>query len=118
MASYTINTKDITAQLNTDRFNKQFKKAYNDLNEAIIQDTEQFVPMDTGELRRSATIHNSGDLSGDIEYTAPYADYVYENEAFDYTTPGTGSHWFDKAKATYGQKWINEAKKTAGGGTN
>lgn len=40
---------------------------------------------------------------------------VPSGQPLQYTTAGTGSHWFETAKAVNGKKWIKEVKRIAGG---
>ena len=56
---------------------------------------EPFVPKDTGRLRNSYSIVDSGRY---IRYNTPYAEKVYTIPARHYTTPGTSHHCDETAK--------------------
>lgn len=40
---------------------------------------------------------------------------VPSNRALRYYTPGTGAHFFEKAKRIHGKTWVKKVKKIAGG---
>lgn len=66
-----------------------------DIAEAIMRDMEQFVLMDTGDLRKSAHIEVSDGIA-QIVYGAEHASYAFENPRIEnVTTPGTTSYWVD-----------------------
>lgn len=78
-------------------------------NQALA-DMNQFVPMDEGILRQTATI----DIDGKgINYNTPYARRQFYMHAYNYTTPGTGPRWDNKAKGMYMSDWINAFMKGA-----
>lgn len=79
-------------------------------NQALA-DMNQFVPMDEGILRQTATI----DISGEgINYNTPYAARLFYMPMYNYTTPGTGPRWDDKAKAVFMNDWKMAFMKGAG----
>ncbi|MEV9640423.1 minor capsid protein [Mammaliicoccus sciuri] len=80
------------------------------LGNQALADMNQFVPMDEGTLRQTATINIDG--SG-ITYNTPYARRHFYMYMYNYTTPGTGPRWDIKAKRIFMSDWINAFVKGA-----
>ena len=78
-------------------------------NQAMA-DMNQFVPMKDNILRMSATVDITGEA---INYNTPYARRLFYMPMYNYTTPGTGPRWDNKAKAIYMRDWINAFVKGA-----
>lgn len=79
-------------------------------NQALA-DMNQFVPADEFVLRQT------GRVSGDAEeviWDMPYAARMFYMMMRNYTTPGTGPRWDNKAKAIYMNNWLNVFKRGAG----
>lgn len=79
-------------------------------NQALA-DMNQYVPMDEGHLRLTATIDIDGSA---VNYNTPYAKAQYygyretkDGKVFfrNYTTPGTGPKWDEKAKGIHMKEW-------------
>ena len=70
-------------------------------NQAMA-DMNQFVPAKSHVLRLSASIGIDG---SSIHYNTPYAAYQFYNQWSNYTTPGTGPRWDEKAKGIYMSDW-------------
>lgn len=84
-------------------------------NQALA-DMNQFVPMDEGILRMSATIDIDG---GAINYNMPYAaaqfyGFIRGGRVYNYTTPGTSRRWDLRGKARYMKDWEKAYLKGAG----
>ncbi|GAB3801632.1 minor capsid protein [Virgibacillus kimchii] len=79
-------------------------------NQALA-DMNPFVPADEFILRQTATIDIDG--SG-INYNQPYAAKMFYMMMYNYTTPGTGPRWDNKAKAIYMADWERAYMKGAG----
>lgn len=75
-----------------------------------LSDMNQFVPMDEGTLRMSATIDIDGSA---INYNTPYAANLFYMFKYNYTTPGTGPRWDLKAKSAFMSDWIEAFTKGA-----
>lgn len=76
----------------------------------MLADMNQFVPMDEGILRQTATI----DIDGTgINYNTPYAANLFYMYKYNYTTPGTGPRWDLKAKSAFMSDWIDAFTKGA-----
>lgn len=67
-----------------------------------MSDMNQFVPAKSHVLRLTAAIGIDG---SSIHYNTPYAAYQYYNRWGNYTTPGTGPRWDEKAKRIYMSDW-------------
>ena len=79
-------------------------------NQALA-DINPFVPADDFILRQTATIDIDG--SG-INYNTPYAAKMFYMMMYNYTTPGTGPRWDNKAKAIHMADWERAYMKGAG----
>jgi len=79
-------------------------------NQAMA-DMNQFVPMDEGNLRMSATIDIDG---GAVNYNMLYANNLFYMYKQNYTTPGTGPRWDLKAKSVFMSSWIDAFTRGAG----
>lgn len=75
-----------------------------------LADMNQFVPADDFILRNTATIDIDG---GGINYNTPYARRMFYMMMYNYTTPGTGPRWDNKASAIHMKDWINAFIKGA-----
>ncbi len=103
---------------NIQRFNGQFSRAQQWLDNEVLKDTDPFVPFRSGSLEKSGILGTVVG-SGDIVYNAPYAGHQYYGLDFDFdrsSHPQAQSQWFEASKAVNKEKWINGAKKLAGGG--
>ena len=112
------------------------------LNMQVVSDSDPYIPFEQGGLRNSVR-YPDGVYGGEIEYDSPYAHYQYMGEIYGpnipekdasgniigwwsppvkeptgrpitYHTAGTGSQWFETAKAAHGKEWIDLVKRTAG----
>ena len=73
---------------------------------------ENFVPLRDGDLRSNSSISADGKQ---LIWTVPYArKHYYTDFSPNYTTPGTGPHWDQKAKGVFLSEWIEAFKKGAG----
>jgi len=119
------------------RIQKNIASAQAYLDNAVLTDTNCYVPFRSGELRRSG-IRNTVIGSGEVKWVTPYAHYQhkgkdmigvytkrhwamrgepkeYNGRALTYHTAGTGDHYFEKAKQVHGKEWVKKVKKIAGG---
>ena len=75
-----------------------------------LSDMNPFVPMLEGTTRQTATI----DIDGTgINYNTPYAARLFYMMMYNYTTPGTGPRWDNKAKGMFMSSWIDAFTKGA-----
>ena len=72
---------------------------------------ENFVPMRDGNLRALSNVSPDGKS---INWNSVYARrHYYAPGTWDYTTPGTGPKWDEKAKGVFMSDWIEAFKKGA-----
>lgn len=75
------------------------------LGEQVRADSDQFVPRLTGDLRTYISFEAGAKKVG-LVYESKYAAYQwYGNGMKNYTTPGTGAEWCEKARNVYGADW-------------
>lgn len=81
---------------------------------AARDDSNRKAPFQTGALRQSGTVRQR-DKSATVEWGGGAVRYAavhyYAPGYWDYTTPGTGPRWFDKAKAQRGAAWLAAGSK-------
>lgn len=73
----------------------------------VHADSNNYVPLLTGDLRNQSTIALDGKS---IIWNAPYARKQYWNYGAKFTTPGTGPKWDSKALAIHRDSWIRVTK--------
>ena len=79
-------------------------------NQALA-DMNQFVPKKEGVLRMTGHIEGMGEYA---VWNTPYAARMFYMMMYNYTTPGTGPRWDNKAKALFMSDWIKAYMKGAG----
>ena len=131
----TIGCVDI--RLDTGRLDRNMQNAQKQLNEQIVADCALFIPHSQGGLLGSVN-YPEGLAGGVISYNKPYAHYQYTGELYltpdgrsfagdkekkiptgqplHYHTPGTGDHWFERAKEVHGAAWVDLVKREVGKG--
>lgn len=89
----------------------KYNVAQKRLDNAILKDTDKYVPMLTGILKLSGRL---GTVIGNglIQYIAPYAkDRYYSKNKIGSATGGLrGPQWFERSKADNKQEWIKVVK--------
>ncbi|WP_193064909.1 minor capsid protein [Oceanobacillus oncorhynchi] len=78
------------------------------LGNQAMADMNRFVPKKDNILRETA--HFDGD---NIIYNQPYAGRMFYMYMYNYTTPGTGPRWDNKASAIHMKDWMNAFIKGA-----
>lgn len=72
---------------------------------------ENFVPMRDGNLRALSNVSPDGKS---INWNSVYSRrHYYAPGTWDYTTPGTGPKWDEKAKGVFMSDWIEAFKEGA-----
>lgn len=74
----------------------------------VHADANLYAPRKSGDLRIQSYVSMD---SKQIIWNAPYARRQYYNQFRNYTTPGTGPKWDQKAKAIHGRQWQSIVKK-------
>lgn len=105
--------------------NKAKDKAAYALAEQMLADSEKFVPFSAGSSQSAGNLRESGKVvqgesSGRfyLVWDTVYALYQWFGVRADgthrvrnYTTPGTGTQWVEKAKAQFFGRWQKIAQK-------
>lgn len=135
-------TGNVDIDITDARLRRNLKECQKVLNLQVSADCDPLIPFQQGNLRNSLTFPQ-GVYGGELEWNAPHAHYMYIGEIYGpnipikdgtgnvtgwysppnkrptgrpltYHTPGTGDHWFEKAKEQHKQDWIDLVKRTAG----
>lgn len=86
------------------------------ISQAVVRDSEPYVPKREGKLRASAETESDYE-TGKVRYgsaAVPYAAPQYNaSGGWKYTTPGTGPDWYSKAEGKHLKQWIKEGEQAA-----
>jgi len=69
----------------------------------ILSDSNQYVPELSGDLKRLSYITND---NKSIVWNVPYANYQYYGNFSNYTKPGTGGRWDQRASSRHINDWL------------
>ena len=84
------------------------------IDSEVLRLTDPYIPMDTGELKRSGT-RNTQIGSGEVHYKTPYAKRMYYNPQYKFQgAPMRGAYWFERMKANHKTQILQGAAKVAG----
>lgn len=84
------------------------------IDSEVLRLSDQYIPMDTGELKRSG-VQQTVLGSGEVVYQTLYARKAYYTPANFAGAPIRGNYWFEKMKNAGGKDQIlNGAIKMAG----
>lgn len=123
-------------EISLDRFSKQFAEAQQWLGDRVLEDCRAVMPHLTGSLQQRSHTEDGGKK---VIFPGPYGRFQYGGKVMidpdtgspwarkgvkkvltdrplQYSNPQATDHWFDTAKAKYGEYWITEVKKRGGGG--
>lgn len=79
----------------------------------MLMDMTPFVPMSNAKSR--GTLRGSAHLNGNVlSWNTPYARRRFYEENVNFTTPGTGARWDNRAKAVNMDSWLRVLKKGIG----
>ena len=122
---------DFSASAVTKRYRNKGNMALTTLKNEIIKDTDPYVPMRDGGLKRSV-LSSTGTKKMQIVYRKVYAKFIYYGKVMvgkitrrpwakkgetkekinkDLTYSYGESHWFEESKKKNLNKWIDIAKK-------
>lgn len=87
----------------------KLQKATRKAAEHLLKASLKITPKDTGNLRKSGKVKSTKQGYSpvvSVVFSAPYAVYVHEmpNRGTNWTTPGTGSKFLEKAERTERQE--------------
>lgn len=109
MPGITVDLTGVRAKVSQQAFERG---QYNMAQRMHATMNENFVPMRDGDLRNLSTVSADGKS---ITWSAPYArKHYYTNFSPNYTTPGTGPRWDEKAKGPFMSDWLEAFLKGAG----
>lgn len=129
---YSVVKPNFEVEIDGNSLAEKFSKAQNDLNNQIISDTAEYVPMSQGILSNS--VHEEhGD---EIVWNGPYARFLYmgklmlDSRGSSWALPNTKKHvvnkdlkyskeahskagpkWFERAMDEHKNNWIETVKK-------
>lgn len=108
----------VDVKINTKSLDKKLSKAnLNNANRIVagqmLMDMTPFVPMSNAKSR--GTLRGSAHLNGNVlSWNTPYARRRFYEENVNFTTPGTGARWDNRAKAVNMGSWLRVLKKGIG----
>ena len=107
--SVSVNTKDLDKKLSKANLNN----ANRIVAGQMLMDMTPFVPMSNAKSR--GTLRGSAHLIGTtLSWNTPYARRRFYEENVNFTTPGTGARWDNRAKAVNMDSWLRVLKKGIG----
>lgn len=74
----------------------------------VHADSNIYAPMLSTDLRNQSAISQD---NKSISWNTPYARRHYYNQMVNYSEPGTGPKWDQKAKSIHGASWVNIVKR-------
>lgn len=89
------------------RVNEMTKRGQYAFANQVHADSNLYAPRLSGDLRMQSQITND---NKQIVWNAPYARRHYYNQMTNYSTPGTGPKWDQKAKSIHMKSWERVAK--------
>lgn len=93
----TVNLKGVKP-----RVGQMTKQGQYALVNQVHADSNIYAPFRDGPLRNQSTMTLDGKS---IIWNVPYARPQYYNQYSNYTTPGTGPKWDQKALSIHGKSW-------------
>lgn len=128
----TVGTVGI--HLDTSRLEGNLKRAQDLLDMQVLNDMMPYMPNQQGTMRGATNIIEPGLIQTD----GTYAHYQYEGELYltedgrsfakkgerkypvgmplHYSVPGTGDHWFERAKQEHFEQWLDLVRREVGKG--
>ncbi|GHU24417.1 hypothetical protein FACS1894164_11000 [Spirochaetia bacterium] len=91
------------------KFNGKIEEAQRTLDELVLRDSNQFVPVETGQLQESGESGATGSTNqGEIIWDVPYARYQWFFNKYRHNriNPHARGAWFWAAKAAYLKDWV------------
>lgn len=86
------------------------------ISQAVVRDSEPYVPKREGKLRASAETESDYE-TGKVRYGSAAVPYAAPQcnapGGWKYTTPGTGPDWYSKAEGKHLKQWIKEGEQAA-----
>lgn len=95
------------------KVSKAVQKAHFTLDQQVLKDSNNYAPMDTGNLINSS-INASKIGDGQLIWDTPYAKRLYYNPQYNFSkdkNPNAGGLWYERAKSRHLNEWIRVADK-------
>lgn len=89
------------------RLNQMVERGQHALVNQVYADANLYAPMKSSDLRNQSQIASD---EKSIVWNSPYARRQYYNQMVNYSTPGTGPKWDQKAKSIHLESWKRVAK--------
>lgn len=102
------------------QFQPTWQRRYTDaqkfMDSEVLRGCEPYIPLRTGTLIKTGILGTDVG-SGTVQWIAPYAkaQYYRARKPGSQTGPLRGPYWFERWKATHGQRTIAQARRLAGG---
>lgn len=132
--TYSFVSSSVHVIVDLKRFAVGFEEAQAWLGERILTDCRARMPIKTGSLRQRSYTADGGRR---VVFPGPYARFQYggrvmidpvtkspwarpgakkvlTDRPLQYADPAAVDHWFDAAKAEWGESWINDVKQRIG----
>ena len=105
----TVNTRDIDKKLSK----ANLKNANRIVAGQMLMDMTPFVPI--SNVKSRGTLRGSAHLNDTVlSWNTPYARRRFYEANVNFTTPGTGARWDNRAKAVNMDSWLRVLKKGIG----
>lgn len=132
---FSIVSGNVTIVIDLNAYAERFAEAQEWLGWRVLQDCQARMPIRTGSMRQRSHPEDGGRK---VVFPGPYARFQYGGKVMvdpvtgspwarrgakkvltdrplKYADPAATDHWFEEAKAQYGQEWIAELKRMIGG---
>lgn len=83
------------------------------LDNAVLKDSNKYVPRDEDYLMKSGILHTKPG-TGKVMWQMPYARRLYYNPQYNFSkdkNPNAQGLWYEAAKAQNRQHWIDQYEK-------
>lgn len=99
------------------KWQSQYSAAQRFVDSEVLRLSEPYTPLLTSMLIKSGMLGTYVG-SGEVAWIAPYAraQYYSPRKPGSKTGPLRGPYWFERMKATHGQRIVAGARRIAGGG--
>ncbi|MCD8371794.1 MAG: minor capsid protein [Clostridia bacterium] len=134
--SYSVVKGNVEVKVDLSRIAENYEAAQQWLGDRVLEDCKSFMPMQTGVLQQRSYVESNG---SQVVFPGPYARFLYGGKVMidpetgspwarkgakkvltdrplTFSNPQATDHWFDAAKAQYGETWTDGVKKILTGG--
>jgi hypothetical protein len=86
-------------------FDGKLDEAQKKLDELVLRDTNRFIPLEHGDLRKSGVTGGDAGERGGVAWTEDYAIYQYYGGGYEHRDPET-DRWFEHSKYLNLKDWL------------